>query len=129
MYHMPDSFPYLNLINYFFISSSTAAAFHKMNGILSLLLTVFFVFQHIVGARTRLIISETRNELVALAPSSDDANGICKLIVESWGYVCEEHTVNLHSHSILPTLYLQYNHHQSQYIPFIKSIDQGLGSS
>ncbi|CAO2814213.1 unnamed protein product [Amaranthus hypochondriacus] len=72
-----------------------------MNGILSLLLTVFFVFQHIVGARTRLIISETRNELVALAPSSDDANGICKLIVESWGYVCEEHTVTTEDGYIL----------------------------
>ncbi|XP_021724562.1 triacylglycerol lipase 2-like [Chenopodium quinoa] len=62
-----------------------------MTGILSSLALVFFFFQQIIGVRTRLISNETHGRLLAFAPSSDE--GICKLLVESRGYICEEHTV------------------------------------
>ncbi|XP_010688923.1 triacylglycerol lipase 2 isoform X1 [Beta vulgaris subsp. vulgaris] len=65
---------------------------NRMTGILSLLVLVSFFFQNNTVRATRtLIVTETRDQLLALAPSSDA--GICKLLVESRGYVCEEHTV------------------------------------
>ena len=53
-----------------------------MASTLSLVLLVFFFCQPTVGARMKLL------ELTA----ASDA-GICKLMVEMWGYVCQEHTV------------------------------------
>ncbi|XP_021851932.1 triacylglycerol lipase 2 isoform X1 [Spinacia oleracea] len=60
--------------------------FMKMTGILSSVVLVFFFFHEIIGVKTRLISTQTRGQL-----TSDE--GICKLLVESRGYVCEEHTV------------------------------------
>ena len=47
------------------------------------------------GSRTKLFSLKAQESgigMAALVPSSDD--GICKLMVETQGYGCEEHTVN-----------------------------------
>lgn len=53
-----------------------------MASTLSLVLLVFFFCQPTVWGRMRLL------ELTAASGA-----GICKLVVETWGYVCQEHTV------------------------------------
>lgn len=101
IYHMPDTVAFSLCLSYqqkfndiywllVFLTSN------RMTGILSLLVLVSFFFQNNTVRATRtLIVTETRDQLLALAPSSDA--GICKLLVESRGYVCEEHTVNMHN--------------------------------
>lgn len=60
-----------------------------MTTTLRLILLVFFFCEQTLGTRIPRSISD--DSLLTIAPVS--GSGICKLMVESWGYECEEHTV------------------------------------
>jgi lysosomal acid lipase/cholesteryl ester hydrolase len=60
------------------------------NTLTSIILVILF-FGLAVGSRTKLISVKSQDGMSALAPVPND--GICTSMVETQGYVCEEHKV------------------------------------
>lgn len=59
--------------------------------VVSLISIVLFYIAAAQGRKTL----HTNNEFFASSPVTNNYDGICKTIVETQGYTCEEHTVNI----------------------------------